>query len=171
MSYEKSTRSSLPHNGPIVPSRAGQVSGMAGAIVRRMEGKKLLCSARQHRLVTDRREEDGGTDAGGTSGELLLMAVGSCATGSARTFLDSHGLACPELAVRVSFQPSETGEGDRICVEVGLPEAVIHSHGPQIETAAKSGAVVARLRMGSELTVRCRPLDTCKAQADPVRRP
>ncbi len=68
---------------------------MTSVIVRRKEGKRLSCNAGPHEVVTDRKPEDGGTDAGCTSGELLLMAIGSCATGSVRTYLEFQERAVP----------------------------------------------------------------------------
>ncbi len=55
--------------------------------VRPVTGKKLLGSAGRHTVVTDRKVAEGGTDAGCTSGELLLLAMASCATGSIRNAL------------------------------------------------------------------------------------
>lgn len=132
---------------------------MTSVTVRRKEGRRLSCNAGQHEVVTDRKPQDGGTDAGCTSGELLLMAIGSCTTGTVRTFLDSQNVPCPELATEVSFQPSQSGgDRDAIAIDIRVPESIARSHGAQIETVPLNGGVVGRMRLGSELVIRCRPL-------------
>ena len=126
------------------------------AFVRQAGGKRLVSTVRQHEVVTDRKLADGGSDTGCTSGELLLVAIGSCTTGSIRTYLQSQGLPSSELAVAVGFEPSEAGDRDRIAIEVSLPEEVIRERRPAIEQAAAGGAVVGRIRLGSEVALRFR---------------
>lgn len=130
---------------------------MVTVMVRRMEGRRLLGTARQHHVVTDRTVEDGGTDTGCTSGELLLLSIGSCATGSIRNFLQSRGVACPDLSVEVSFaEPAKPGAREAIALDVALPVGIDESLLPQTLEAAQSGGVVSRLRLGSDIIVRMR---------------
>jgi uncharacterized OsmC-like protein len=124
--------------------------------VKRMQGKQLLCQAGRHTLVTDRKPADGGADAGCTSGELLLLAAGSCACGSVRNYLEARGLAAAELAVTVDFQPSPTpGARDMIVIALKLPGKTPREEIDTIKAAALSGGVVSRLALGSEIEVRC----------------
>ncbi len=74
--------------------------------VERMDGRKLRCSVGQHVIVTDRKKAEGGTDAGCTSGELLLVSAGSCATGAVRRYLDGRGISSRDMAVEVSLKPA-----------------------------------------------------------------
>jgi len=130
---------------------------MTRVSVRRLEGRKLLCTAGRHSFFTDRKVEDGGADSGCTSGELLLLAIGSCATGSLRTFLHGRGLGSDGLAVEVSLQPSPTGrDRDMILIEVALP-GTRSCDRAALEAAAISGGVVSRVALGSEIAVRVLP--------------
>ncbi len=45
-----------------------------------LSGTQLLGTARSRTVVTDRPLDEGGTDVGFTSGEMLLLAIGSCAS-------------------------------------------------------------------------------------------
>lgn len=129
--------------------------------VQRLRGKQLLCRAGRHTLLTDRKIEDGGTEAGCTSGELLLLAIGSCAAGSARTFLELKGLPAEDLSIEVNFTPSVTvGARDMIVIEISLPSQLWHDHTDAIKEAAVSGGVVSRLMLGSQIEIRARPVQT-----------
>ena len=128
---------------------------MATAKVTRVSGKQLRCAIGRHVVTTDRKVEDGGTDAGCTSGELLLLAMGSCAAGSTRSYLESRGVACMDLVAEVGFEPSPTGaERDLIAITVTLPDSVPETEEPALRAAVLDGGVVGRLGLGSELAVR-----------------
>lgn len=126
------------------------------AKVKRLSGKQLLCAARNRTVVTDRPLDGGGTDLGFTSGELLLMAMGSCAAGSLRNFLEKQGVRCEDLGVEVFFEPV-AGERDRIVIEVSaVPQALVAGT-EGIKGAATAGRVVSRVALGSEIEVRLVP--------------
>ncbi len=124
------------------------------AKVRRLAGKQLLCTARNRALITDRPVESGGTDIGYTSGELLLLAIGSCATGGLRNFFESKGLPSQDIVTEVFFEPAAPGERDRIVIEIDLGEERLHAGADAIKAAATSGRVVSRVKLGSEIEVR-----------------
>lgn len=130
---------------------------MAHVRVERQEGRRLLCSARQHSVVTDRPVADGGTDAGCMSGELLLMAIGSCVTGRLRNTLEAAGLPSMPLAVEVSFEPSAAGgKRERIAVDVIVPAALDDAGVALAGREALTGGVGSRMAAGSEMIVRVR---------------
>jgi uncharacterized OsmC-like protein len=125
--------------------------------VERQEGRRLQGTARQHRVVMDRTREDGGTDAGCTSGELLLLAIGSCVTGRLRNTLEAAGLPAMPLAVEVSFEPSARGDKrERIAVDVIVPAGLDAAGVALAEREALSGGVGSRMAAGSEMVVRVR---------------
>ncbi len=129
--------------------------------VRPIAGKKLLGSAGRHSVVTDRKVADGGTDAGCTSGELLLLAMASCATGSIRNALAAEGISADDMRVEVELTaPRQPGERDAIRITVVLPGRLLAGGTDAIVAAATSGGVVSRIRCGSDIEVRCRPLET-----------
>lgn len=125
--------------------------------VRRLPGKQLSIRIRGHSLVTDRPLEQGGSDRGCSSGELLLAAIGSCCAGSLRNFLERQCVSDPQFGVTVFFEPTPVaGARDRIVIEIdgdvgldGFPDAAIIQ-------AATFGGVTSRVRLGSEVEVRIR---------------
>ena len=124
--------------------------------IRPIGGKQLLCAAGRHTLITDRKAADGGSDAGCTSGELLLLAIGSCATGSIRNDLLARGLPAEDLGVAVAFAPAPPGDArDAIAITVLLPQAVLDAGAAPVMAAAVAGGVVGRIRLGSVVDVRC----------------
>lgn len=126
--------------------------------VRPIGQKRLLATAGRHALVSDRKIEEGGGDVGCTSGELLLAAIGSCATGSLRNFLDKAGLATDTLEVDVALEPSaKADERDAIAITVTLPPDIDDAQRQEIDAVAKSGRVVSRIVLGSRVLVRCQP--------------
>jgi uncharacterized OsmC-like protein len=130
-------------------------------VVRPIGDKKLSCSTRGHVVVTDRKSEDGGSNSGCTSGELLLMAAGSCAMGSLRKALSEYCLAPDEINVEVEFTPAADPDArDGILITVSLADRAVAVGADAIASAATSGGVVSRLRLGSNIEVRSRPLRT-----------
>jgi OsmC-like protein len=129
--------------------------------VRPVSGKKLLGTAGQHTVVTDRKTDEGGTDAGCTSGELLLLAMASCATGSVRRALAERSLATDDMRVEVDLVPPKSPAArDGIRVTVFLPERVLAGGIEPIVAAATSGGVVSRIKLGSDVEVRCQPFES-----------
>lgn len=129
--------------------------------VRPIAGKKLLGSAGRHNVVTDRKVADGGTDAGCTSGELLLLAMASCATGSIRNALAEYNLGADDIRVEVNLVPPKTpGARDGILITVYLARPVLTAGLDPIVTAAVSGGVVSRIKLGSDVAVVCKPLES-----------
>jgi hypothetical protein len=130
-------------------------------IVRPIAGKKLLGSAGRHTVVTDRKAVDGGTDAGCTSGELLLLAMASCATGSIRNALAARAIPADDIRVEVELTPRKVPAArDGILITVFLPQRVLAVGTEPIVAAATSGGVVSRIRLGSDIEVRCRSLES-----------
>ncbi len=128
--------------------------------VRPLDQKRLLGVAGHHAIVTDRKPDEGGGDVGCTSGELLLLAIGSCATGSVRKFLWAADLPIDGLTVDVNFVPSPVvGDRDSIGIDIHLPAKVLDGRAQDIMTASQSGRVVSRIRLGSRLVVRCLSAD------------
>jgi hypothetical protein len=129
--------------------------------VRPVSGKRLLGTAGRHTVVTDRKLADGGTDAGCTSGELLLLAMASCATGSLRNALAAHTLAIDDIRVDVELTPPKAPAArDGILITVFLPARVLAAGIGPIVAAATSGGVVSRIKLGSDIEVRCQPIES-----------
>ncbi len=126
-----------------------------GATVRQLDGKRLLGIARTHAIVTDRPVDEGGTDTGFTSGELLLLAIGSCCTGSLRGYLEAQGRNVRDLEVAVQFEPGAEGAvRDRIVITLKLDPRDHRGDPERIKAAATSGGVASRLMATSDVEVR-----------------
>ena len=123
--------------------------------VRRIGGKQLLGTARHHAVVTDRSMEEGGTDIGCTSGELLLLAIGSCCMGGLRQYFESAGEPCSDLSVDVFFEPHENPQQrDRIVICVKPDPQAGYVDPDTIRGAAITGGVTSRIALGSDVQVR-----------------
>jgi uncharacterized OsmC-like protein len=126
-----------------------------GATVRQLDGKRLLGVARTHAVVTDRPMDEGGTDTGFTSGELLLLAIGSCCTGSLRGYLEAQGKTVRDLEVSVHFEPGAEGAvRDRIVITLKLDPRDYRGDPERVKAAATSGGVTSRLCAASDVEVR-----------------
>jgi putative redox protein len=133
---------------------------------RPIAGKRLLGTAGSHTVVTDRKTADGGTDTGPTSSELLLLAMASCATGSIRNSLVQRKLAADDIRVDVEWTPPKTaGARDGVLITVSLPPPVLAEGSEPILAAATRGAVVSRIRLGSDVEVRLRPLEALSSSS------
>lgn len=129
-------------------------------ILRSASGKQLRGAARQHVVVTDRPAAEGGTDSGCTSGELLLLAIGSCAAAGLRGHLEARRLPTDNFSLEVFFEAHEDrGRRDRIVICVNLDESARGADPAAIRAAATTGGVTGRIALGSELVVRIPALE------------
>lgn len=118
-----------------------------------LSGTQLLCTARGHTVVTDRPLDEGGTDAGFTSGEMLLLAMGSCASGSLRRHFMEQGTPCNKLHLDVRFDaPVAPGRRDRIIIDLTVDESLCAGR-EHIRNAILSGGVTGRIAAGSDVNV------------------
>lgn len=127
---------------------------------RPIAGKKLVGTAGSHQVVTDRKASDGGTDAGCTSGDLLLLAMASCATGSIRNSPAGRGLKEQDIRVEVDFvKPAQAADRDDLLISVFVPRDLVAAQNNAIVDAALRGGVVSRIKLGSQVIARCLPLE------------
>jgi len=128
--------------------------------VKHLDNLRFEAVARGHRIVCDQPPENGGSDAGMTPPEFLLVSLGTCAGYYAAQYLKARSLSCPELEIKVAAEkaahPARLG-AFRIEVfapsldarhEEGILRAVqkclIHNtllHAPRVETVVYSGAL------------------------------
>lgn len=126
--------------------------------ITQLGGRQLLGCARTHSVVTDRPLDQGGSDVGFTSGEMLLLAIGSCATGSLRNFLAGQNAACDGIKTEVFYEPV-AGARDRIVISMRLPRDRLAAGEDGLRAAALSGKVTGRVKLGSEIVVRLVPAE------------
>jgi uncharacterized OsmC-like protein len=114
---------------------------------------KFEASARGHRVICDQPPDNGGSDAGMTPPEFLLVSLGTCAGFYAAQYLKVRSLAHEGLEVKVSAEkatvPARLGQFRIEVIVPGLDEqhqagvlravkaCLIHNtliHAPAIET-------------------------------------
>lgn len=119
-----------------------------------LSGTQLLGTARSRTVVTDRPLDEGGTDAGFTSGEMLLLAIGSCASGNLRRHFSELGTPCRSLSVDVRFDaPVAPGRRDRIVIDLAIDDSLCADR-ERIGAVALSGGVTSRIAAGSDVDIR-----------------
>ena len=142
------------------PSLAGPF-----AEVRLLQGKTLAGSARGRSVLTDRPIAGGGNDLGFTSGELLLIAIGSCVIGSLNTILTESGEETGGLTASLRFDPPDADKSfGRIVVDVRIPGVACPEQRPELVAAAAAGRVMRRVRAGSEVVVKLAGDDGARAK-------
>lgn len=96
--------------------------------VQHLEEVKFQATAGAHSIVCDQPENNGGSDAGMTPPELLLVSLGTCAGFYAAQYLRNHHLSQHGLEVVVSAEkakaPARLGN---FRVEVTVP-GLAHEH-------------------------------------------
>ncbi len=119
-----------------------------------LSGTQLLGTARSRTVVTDRPLDEGGTDAGFTSGEMLLLAIGSCASGNLRRYFSEQGTPCRSLSADVRFEaPVAPGRRDRIVIDLVIDDNLC-ADPENIRSVALSGGVTSRIATGSDVDIR-----------------
>jgi len=119
------------------------------------EGKTLLGRVRNHIVVTDRPSADGGQDLGGTSGELMLLSVGSCAVGNIRDHVERNALPIIFLKADVFVEtPTMSEDLGPVVISAEFFGALTPDELRALIDAAGSGRVVRRLRKGTQVDIR-----------------
>jgi len=94
--------------------------------------------ARQHTLLSDQPEANGGFDEGMTPPELMLASLGSCANYYAAQYLRKQGLATEGTRVRVTAgKAAGPARLDNFNIEVNLPVLVGREHRTAVAEAVK----------------------------------
>lgn len=122
--------------------------------VERMDKTAAKGMARHHKIITDRTSESGGTDNGPTSGELMLLAVGSCVVGTSRMYIEDHDLSVSHIRADVTVENMEgTDNYGAIHVELDVGEGINDEGRAGIMKAANSGRVTCRLKKASDVVI------------------
>jgi len=72
--------------------------------VEQIEGVRFAIQARNHTIVSDQPQDNGGNDMGMTPPELLLASLGSCAAYYAAEYLRTRKLADTGVSVSVDAE-------------------------------------------------------------------
>ena len=129
--------------------------------IEHLGGVQFEIKAREHVIVSDQPEANGGFNEGMTPPELLLASLGSCAAFYAAQYLKRHGLATEGTRVRVTADkvpnparvdhfrievetPMSFQEKDKAGIEAAVHHCLIHNtllNPPQIVLEVRSPAL------------------------------
>ena len=125
----------------------------------RRDGTTLVGRAGEHVVLTDRRLADGGNALGCTSGELMLLSVGSCVVGSVNLAAGRYGANIEHLSADVQIEEVSNNAYGAITVDVRISGEVSEETLDALREAAGSGRVTSRLHQNSEvkITISCYP--------------
>jgi putative redox protein len=94
---------------------------MRNAVARRTRGYEHEIEIRQHRLIADEPEDEGGGDAGPKPTELLAASLASCTATTVEMYLDRKDVEIGEVEVAVDYEvPSKVGETPRFEVKIKI---------------------------------------------------
>lgn len=119
----------------------------------KLRGPTLVGRARGHVVVSDRSPADGGGDLGFTSGELMLLAVGSCVVGNLNHYAEGRGTELRDLSAAVRVEETPDGGYGAITVDVQIGDDVSEEMLTALGGAASSGRVTGRMRQNSEVRI------------------
>jgi putative redox protein len=95
---------------------------MPRAVVRRREGYAHDVEMREHRLVADEPQDEGGTDRGPRPTELLAAALASCTSITVLMYARRKGWELGQIEVAVDYETPDPGAaGTEIEVKITMP--------------------------------------------------
>jgi putative redox protein len=77
---------------------------------------------REHELLADEPEENGGEDAGPSPQELLAASLASCTAITMEMYADRKGWDVGDLQVNVNYEPAQRGSPTKFQMEVQMPK-------------------------------------------------
>ena len=94
---------------------------MPSAVVRRRQGYEHEVEIREHRLIVDEPEEEGGTDQGPAPSELLAASLASCTAITVEMYADRKewGLGTVEVAVDHTKATADTPPAFDVTITLG----------------------------------------------------
>jgi uncharacterized OsmC-like protein len=150
-----------PGMSPLSPDCIFQVGNTMEATIRHLGDVKFEASARGHRVICDQPPGNGGSDAGMTPPEFLLVSLGTCAGFYAAQYLKTRSLPSQGLEVKVSAEKAtQPARLAKFRIEVTVPgldpqheagvlravqACLVHhtlTHAPTIETVVSAPVVV-----------------------------
>lgn len=108
------------------------------AVIHYLGDLKFEAAARGHRVLCDQPPENGGSDAGMTPPEFLLVSLGTCAGFYAAQYLRTRGLDTDKLTVRVSAEKAtQPARLTSFVIDVEVPD-LDSKHSDGLSRAVKS---------------------------------
>src|SRR5579864_9561493 len=121
-----------------LPAKSARMEGKMETVIRHLGELKFEATARGHRVFCDQTPENGGSDAGMTPPEFLLVSLGTCAAYYAAQYLRTRGLNREKLAVRVSAEKAtQPARLASFVIDVEMPD-LDSKHSDGLRRAVKS---------------------------------
>jgi putative redox protein len=93
------------------------------ATARRENGTlKHAVEMRDHTVVADEPEDEGGEDSGPTPQELLAASLASCTAITMEMYAQRKGWDVGDVTVHVDYEPAQRGSPTRFRMRVDLPK-------------------------------------------------
>ncbi|MGH2923078.1 MAG: OsmC family protein [Solirubrobacterales bacterium] len=94
---------------------------MRSAVARRREGYEHELEIREHRLIVDETQEDGGADAGPRPTELLAAALASCTAITIEMYANRKEWELGAVEVAVEFETPTRETPPSLTVKIRIP--------------------------------------------------
>jgi putative redox protein len=125
---------------------------MKHAVVRRRKGYEHEIEIREHRLISDEPEDNGGTDQGPTPTELLAGSLASCTAITIEMYADRKGWDLGQVEVSADFTEASGDSPAKFKVDIKLPAELSDEQRDRILTIAHK-CPVHRALMGADVEV------------------
>ena len=107
-------------------------------VIRHLGNLRFEAAARGHKGICEQPPENGGSDAGMTPPEFLLVSLGTCAAYYAAQYLRVRGLNTEKLIVRISAEKAtQPARLASFLIDVEMP-ALDSKHSDGLTRAVKS---------------------------------
>src|SRR5438132_453923 len=119
----RSRPSSIPRSRPACCStRSSSVGGMRATARRENGTLKHDVAIREHMVVADEPEENGGDDSGPSPQELLAASLASCTAITIEMYAKRKGWDVGDVSVDVDYEPAQRGSPTRFVMSVKFPK-------------------------------------------------
>jgi putative redox protein len=125
---------------------------MKHAVARRRKGYEHEIEIREHRLIADEPEENGGGDQGPTPTELLAASLASCTAITIEMYADRKGWELGEVEVAADFTEATADTPAKFKVDIRSPAQLSDDQRDRILTIAHK-CPVHRALMGADVEI------------------
>ena len=125
---------------------------MKHAVARRRKGYEHEIEIREHRLITDEPESNGGGDQGPSPTELLAASLASCTAITIEMYADRKGWDLGDVEVRADFTEATADAPAKFKVDIRSPAELTDEQTERILTIAHK-CPVHRALMGADVEI------------------
>jgi putative redox protein len=125
---------------------------MKHAVARRRKGYEHEVEIREHHLIVDEPEDNGGGDQGPTPTELLAASLASCTAITIEMYADRKGWDLGEVEVTADFTEANADDPAKFTVDIRSPAELTEEQRDRLLTIAHK-CPVHRALMGADVEV------------------